>query len=252
MKRRLTGLLMITGILLSVSAIATHVFAAESEGEVKAQQVEDLKERLATKVAELAQTEDQAIAGIVKEVSVSTISIESATRQVSIELTDDITVAQNINGKRTSLTIDDIDIDDRVVVFGKHDTTLDLLKAQLIFIQNTVPRHVAGLVSEVDEDNFTITISSHDGQEYTIDYERSTDTDLWDSETGERTEGGFSKITVGDTIHVVATPVEDETNRLTGVRIVNIGAITGAKEDEATPAAEEETEVTEATPAVGE
>src|SRR5688572_27783920 len=87
--------------------IATRVAAATPTATPSAgtptptNKIDDLKERLATKVAELRQTQRKAIYGTIKAVSVSTFTVETATNDLKIELTDDIKVFQMIKGKRT-------------------------------------------------------------------------------------------------------------------------------------------------------
>src|SRR3989344_3490561 len=158
--------------LAFASLLASRVVAAptpEATASGNQQQIEDLKERLATKVAQLRQSQRKAIVGTVKAVSVSTATIETKTKDVKIELTDDIVIVQVLKGKRTKLTLDDLAKGDRVVVFGEYDTTLDLLRAKVIFIQSasTVER-ILGAVTGVDAKAFTVTVTTAEGKTITI------------------------------------------------------------------------------------
>lgn len=196
-----------------------------SDASDASKKLDDLKERLATKVAQLQQTERKAFFGTVKSKSVSSLTIETKTKDVKIELTDDIKIAQYIKGKRTTLTVDDIDTGDIVTVFGDYDTAIDLLKAKGIFIQNTLPKRVSGTISAIDKTNFTVSIVS-DNQTYIIDIEKDTRISDWTKEKGIL-KTGFSKLTLGDTVHVVGTSVPKKDNRISAIRIVSIGNITG-------------------------
>lgn len=189
-------------------------------------QIDDLKDRLATKVAQLRQSQRKAIIGTVKSVSVSTATIETKTKDVKIELTDDIVIVQIIKGKRTKLTQDDLAKDDPVVVFGEYDTTLDLLKAKVIFIQSaSSAERLSGTITEVDAKAFTITVST-EGRSVIVDIERTTKITLWDG--SNLTKSGFSKIAVGDSVHLLGTPVPKQENRISADRIANIGNVTNA------------------------
>lgn len=197
----------------------------------KLKQLEDLKERLATKVAELRQTERRAAFGAIKTITISTFTIEMPTKDIKIELTDDIKVVQYVKGKRTKLAVSDLAVGDLVVVFGDFDTTLDLLKGKVIFIQNPVDSDLINLsatITDVDEGNFTLTVNSHAGPNYTIDIEKTTKTQLWTKERGIA-KGGFSKLLVDDTVHIVGTPVHKKENRISALRILDLGNLTGAK-----------------------
>jgi hypothetical protein len=192
----------------------------------KAKQIDDLKERLATKVAELKQSQRQAIYGTIKSVSISTFTVETATKNLKIELTDDIKIFQKLNGVRTALTTDDLAKGDIVTVFGEYDATLELLKAKIVFIQSADPIRVAGKITEVNKTDYTITIITVDSKTYTIDFETITKTSVWNGKELEK--GGFSKLIVGDTIHVTGTAVAKQENRVSAARITNIGAdVTG-------------------------
>lgn len=193
----------------------------------KTKQIEELKERLATKVAELTQTQRRAIYGTVKSTSLSTVTIETATKDVKIELTDEIKIFQYLKGKRTSLTTDDLTKGDVVSVFGEYDATLDILKAKVIFIQDPLPQHASGTVSAIDKTEFTLTVTPPEGPAITVDIERFTKVTLWDGTT--LIKGGFSKIQVGDTIHVVGSPVPKKENRLSALRILDLGDLSGSR-----------------------
>lgn len=203
--------------------------------DVKQKQIDDLKERLATKVAELKATQRRAIAGSVKSKSISTIMVETQTRDAKIELTDDIKVIQYLKGNRTKLTLDDLEKGDNVVVFGEYDTTLDLMRAKVIFIQSPSPLYVSGSVTEVNKNDFSLTLSTFAGRGVIVDIEKSTKTILWSRSAG-LTKGGFSKINVGDTVHIVGTPLPKKENRVSAGRILNLGNLTGTP----TPAPTEE------------
>ncbi len=190
--------------------------------------LEALKDRLATKVAELRDIVRRAINGTVKSVSVSSATIETKTKDVKIELADDIIVTQLISGKRTTLSVDDISKDDPITVFGSYDSTLDLLKAKAIFIESTkVYEHLSGTVSEVDREGFTIVVQTSEGRSITVDIEKATKTNTWNQADGIA-KGGFSKILVGDTVHLVGSLVPKKENRISALRILDIGNLSGA------------------------
>lgn len=201
--------------------IAGSVWAQTTTHSATDKKIDDLKERLATKVAELSQTQRRAIFGTVKATSLSTTTIETTTKDVKIELTDDIQIFQIIKGKRTQLSTEDLAKGDSVSVFGEYDATLDLLKANVIFIQDDFPQRVAGTVTEVDAKAFTLTVQPIEGLKFIIDIEKSTKTSLWDGSAIAKS--GFSKIAVGDTVHVIGFAVAKTENRIDADRILDLG-----------------------------
>lgn len=213
--------------------IAGSVWAQTATPSATDKKIEDLKERLATKVAELSQTQRRAIFGTVKATSLSTATIETTTKDVKIELTDDIQIFQIIKGKRMQLSTEDLAKGDSVSVFGEYDATLDLLKAKVIFIQDDFPQRVAGTVTEVDAKAFTLTVQPIEEPKFIIDIEKSTKTSLWDGSAIAKS--GFSKIQIGDSVHVVGNPVSKKENRLSAERILNLGNLTGVPRPTPTP-----------------
>ena len=187
----------------------------------KAKQIDDLKERLATKVAELKQSKRQAIYGTIKSVSVSTFTVETATKDLKIERTDDIKIFQKIKGVRTELKIENLEKGDIVAVFGEYDATLELLKAKIVIIQSSDPLRIAGKITEMSKSDYTITIQTTDSKTYTIDFETITKTSVWNGK--ELQKGGFSKLIPGDIIHVTGTAVPKKENRVSATRITNLG-----------------------------
>lgn len=187
----------------------------------KTKRIDELKERLATKVAELKQSQRMAVYGTIQSVSVSTFTVETSTKNLKIELTDDIKIFQKIKGTRTELKIENLEKNDIVTVFGEYDQTLELLKAKVVFIQSASPVRVAGTITGVSKTDYTITIQTTDGKTYIIDNETTTKTSIWNGKELEK--GGFSKLTVGDTIHIIGTIVPKKENRISAIRITNIG-----------------------------
>ena len=216
------ALAMIAARLAGVWAQASPTATPSSD---KAKQIEDLKDRLATKVAELTQTQKRAIYGVVKTISISSATIETATKDVKIELVDSLTIFQNLKGKRTKLTLDDLAKGDTVTVFGDYEVTLDLLKASVIFIQDPLPVRVAGVVTATDSSQFTLTVQPGQGPAVTVDIERTTKTMLWDGTS--LTKSGFSKIQIGARVHVVGSAVAKKENRISAARILDLGDLSG-------------------------
>lgn len=204
--------------------------AAATPSDEKSQQIEDLKDRLATKVAELKQSKRMAIYGTIKSVSISTFVVETKTKDLKIELTDDLKVFQVLKGKRTELTTDNLEKGDVVTVFGQYDTTLELLQAKIAFIQNaTALVQITGTVKETNKADYTITLEASDKKTYTIDFETTTKTNLWNGTTLEK--GGFSSFVAGDIIFVTGAAVAKKENRISATRIADIpsqvrGAVT--------------------------
>jgi hypothetical protein len=190
--------------------------------------IEDLKVRLATKVAELRKSSPKAISGTVTNVSISSITVDTTTKSMKIDLTDSIKVFQILKGKRTTLSTDDISKNDPVTIFGDYDTTLDVLKANIVFIEATnQPQRIHGFVSEIDKKNNSLTVTGLDDTVYTVDIETTTKTFSY-TDADSIAKSGFSKIETGMFVSVLGTPDPKKTNTFSANRILHMNAKPGA------------------------
>lgn len=214
-------LLLIASALLLTTSVYAQTATSSSE------KLENLKDRLASAATQLRQSQKRAIFGTVKVTSVSTITVATKTSDMKIELMDTISVFQMIKGKRTALTTDQISKGDDVVVFGDYDTNLDILKARVIFIQDTIYQRLSGTITETSKKDYTITLSTPEGQSYTVDFETTTKNFSYTRDKGIQ-KAGFSQLVVGDTVHVLETPESKIANRVSAIRILDIGNLSGA------------------------
>lgn len=189
--------------------------------------LDNLKERLATKVAELRDVVTRALSGTITSVSISSAMLETTTKNYKIEFEDEMKVAQIINGKRTSLTLEDLGKNDRVTVFGSYDTTLELLKAKFIFIEsNKTLTRIIGTITDIDREGFAITVLTSDGKTMTADIEKTTKATGWSAADGV-VKSGFSKMTIGDTVHVIGTLDPKKDTNISAARILDLGNLSG-------------------------
>ncbi len=225
-------------IVISFIIVASNAMAATNVS-TKSSNLDDLKERLATKVAQLRTSENRAFFGLVKSKTVATFVIETKTKDIKIDIPDDVTVARYLQKKRVNLTMEDVAKGELVTVYGEYDTTLELLKASFILIESASPLRLSGTVSSIDPKDFSLMLATRTGQIYIVDIETTTKVTRWDK-THKFAKSGFSKMVEGETIHVVGTPVPKKDNRISAIRILNLGNPIGEappKLEESTPSA---------------
>lgn len=209
-------LLLLPSVALGATPSASPT-PAKNDNQVK---IDTLKERLATKVAELRKSSPKAVYGSVTQVSVSTLTVDTAQKAMKIELNDDIVVYQILKGKRTKLAVDDVAKNDVVTIFGDYDETLDILIAKYIFIEaTTTPKRIHGFVSSVDKKTNTFVLKGIDNANYTIDVESTTKTQEWSKEAG-LVKSGFSKLAVGNFVSVWGTEDSKIPDQYEAIRIL--------------------------------
>ena len=213
--------LLISEPVLAVNSDTSSSASATTTAPAK---IEELKERLATKVAELKQIQKKAIFGTIKYVSVSSATIETAVNEIKIDLTDNIKIVDIQKDKRTSLTPDDLVKGDTVTVFGDYDATIDLLQAKVIIRENPLPKRVSGIISDINKKEYTVTLNTPSGQTYIIDIENTTAMRSFDKNKGI-VKGGFSKLIKGETVQVIGNAVPKTDNRISAARFLDLGIL---------------------------
>jgi hypothetical protein len=188
---------------------------------LKSNQVDNLKERLATKVAELNSNEKKALNGIVKNISVASFTLESVSKDIKIEMNDDLVIYDLSQNKKTKINISDLSLKDEITVFGDYDKTLDLMKAKFIYIEPTNKSFLSGFVSEIDLKNYFLTVTNVNKTDIIIDFEKYTKAyDL--TLDNKLNKSGFSKITQSNFVVAYGTENKKDANRLSADKITVI------------------------------
>lgn len=206
------------GLIFQMSIFINRPNAQTTSPKAEGQQVEDLKDRLATKVAELAVSEPRAFNGIIKSTSLTSLVIETTNKTLKIELTDDITAYKLTGTKKQTIKTDDLKAQMNVTVIGQYDTTLELLKAKVIYVEPEIPMSVAGRIKDINQKGFSLKITTASGTDFTVDYEKLTKATI-NNLTGESVKVGFSKIPSDKLAIITGTRNEDDDQRISADRI---------------------------------
>lgn len=229
-------------LLLSVLMTPVQVYAqtktptkttptkAQAQAEVtkEAQNaIEKIKDAVASKVAELNLVEKKGIFGNVVEVGTSEITIEDAQGNQRIIEIDELT---RFEGEKQSddFGISDIEEGSKLSAVGLYNKETEKLLARFITQKVNIPTSISGAISAINEDEYTITVVSKSGDEYTVDIERSTDSMIY--EDGELSDSGFSKFAVGERTIVTGLPSKEEDNRISAERVLHFKSLPPAED----------------------
>ncbi len=189
----------------------------ESDEEIE--RVQRIKDRVASKVAELNLVEKKGILAAITEVSSTEIkAVDNKNENVTIDV-DELT---NFNFEDEDFGISDLEVGQVYSFIGLYNKDSGVLLARYIAQPNSIPDYVNGAVTELNEDDFQVTILTADGTVFIVDIETSTDTMLVDLEGGLE-ESGFSGLSVGQRF-IAAGFMTDETN-LTATRAIHFEQI---------------------------
>lgn len=198
----------------SASPVPTNVVTRE---------VQNLKDKLATKVAELRKLNHKAVSGVVASISGKTITLtDSSGKSLQVKIDDVLTKAFSISGTtKKEVKPDTIEKGDYIITTGP--MVENTVTANTIYIDE---QYIvgSGKITEANATDFTLSVMSEDNEKLTIDIENNTKRLLVDSKTLAKETIGFTKIKVGDTVHYVLkkTGTEKIKGRYSAVRIVII------------------------------
>ncbi|KXK09039.1 MAG: hypothetical protein UZ21_OP11001000092 [Microgenomates bacterium OLB22] len=165
------------------------------------EKVKLLKEKIETKVAEIAKNDKQIIRGTIKEARIEELDVIQSDQKVrKVLLESGVTVIKDfVRTEMKPLAIKELTKDDVVIVAG-FPLESDF-SAKVIY---RIPKmiFVSGQITDLSKD-FVITLIGDDKKEVSIDIESSTTQNLLDSKNIIYKKTGFSKIKVGDRIQAV-------------------------------------------------
>jgi len=221
MRKTLILIFLLTTIFFNFSVYAQEKPTPTST--VDEVEIQDFKDKIASKVAELQEKDQKSIAGFVIKNEKTQISIKSEDKQSYLVKIDDIlTKAYKIsNGSKNEIKIEDIVKDNYIIVVGPiSDMTIT---ANEIYVDEKYLAKV-GRVTEIDSVNYTLKLMTPEKENYNLDIESSTKQSILNIKTLDVEKSGFSKIKEGDMIHFVVkkTAYEQKDNSYSAIKILTI------------------------------
>lgn len=214
-------------LLLSItllSAIQSAAFAQTSTPKPAKQSVTDtlsegitdLKEKIASRVAELDLVEKKGIVGVATEVEDTQITLTDIYGETRIIDVDEITNFASPDEK-ASFGISDIETGTKISVLGLYNKETSRLLARFVNVVS-IPKYIVGSVTQTDEDEFRISVTGLDNVAYTVDVETSTTTQAYVDEDFER--AGFSDIETGQNVFITGFEDEKDPSTISASRIL--------------------------------
>ena len=200
----------------------------------KLKQIEILKEKIATKVAQIRESEKGARLGTIKELKENTITLITKGKEEKITLNEDTLYYKITDGNKKEASHNDIKNSLTISAFGYFNQLGEPLQAKFIFIQE-IPARLAGKIADLNKSDYTLTVKTKDGNQI-IDFEKYTKTTLFQPGKG-KSAGGFSKFNLNDSVFIAADPHENEENRYHALRILQISNPQIIPSETATPSA---------------
>lgn len=178
-------------------------------------QIDDLKNRVASRVAELKLVEKRGIIGVVQSATDTQITINDLKDKTRIIDVDELTKFSSSNNN--SYGISDIKKGSKISVLGLYNKESERILARFIN-EITIPLFIQGVITKKDSANFTLTLAVEDGTTYLVDIERITKSFAYNN--GDLETVGFTKIDTMKNAVIIAYPDPKEKNRITASKII--------------------------------
>jgi len=185
-------------------------------------QVNKLKDKIASRVSELNLVEKRGIIGTVTEIAANKITVtdpDGSTRFIDV---DEITKFTSGSTQGT-LDISDIKKGNEIAAIGLYNKQSKRLLAR--FISLTVdPIYIQGTIASVDKKNFQMTLATVDQKQVLVDIVTTTKILSFDKDSG-LTKAGFSSLQAGDRATVIGYHDKKTPTLLVASRIMNLAGL---------------------------
>lgn len=178
---------------------------------VEEKNIKNLKEKIATKIAELREKNNKAVSGFATQASDQSVKIKDEKEmEYEIRLDDALTKYYQIVGTHLK-EIKRADIKKGAFVIATGVANDNVINANIVYIDEMFLVK-SGKITEVDKENFSLKVLSTDKDAYTLEIETTTKQQMINVKTLIAEPTGFSKIKEGDTIHFVVKKTGMEKN----------------------------------------
>ena len=181
-------------------------------------QIQILKDKIATKVAEISKSNKQVLVGTVQTTDEAGFSILSKGTTVKALIDSDMTTYENIIDPSKKITLKNIKKDAYVLLDGVMLGNEFSVKTVYLQLQYEI---IAGTIKNIDSKQYLVDVITSDQETITIDIEKSTVQRKIDSQLSI-VKAGFSDYAVGDRIQCVIPKRPAESIRASGVRTLII------------------------------
>jgi len=213
----ITFFIIFLGFLINLIAFGEEKTATSSSEK----EVEILKEKIASKVAQLRQENNQAVSGKITNLSENQIEIKDKDdKKILIKLDSTLTKYYRIkNNQKKEINFSDLEKNNYIVVSGV--TTDKGINANLIFVDEKYLVEF-GRVIEINKENYWLKINTITNENIIVDIETYTKQLMLNIKDLQLEKTGFSKIKEGDMINFVAKDEKNESNHFSAQKIIVI------------------------------
>lgn len=208
--KKLLLLLIITALI-----IPSSVIGQESDTKTAEEKIDEIKDKVTSRVEELDLVEKRGIVGVVESVDDDQIKLNDLNDKTRIIEVDEITKYSSAD--TFGFDIDSIEEGTKLSVIGLYNKDSEKLLARFVN-EISIPMFVSGVISEINEDDFTVSISTEAEEEYLIDVENITRT--FSFLDGDLESSGYSELELLQNAVIIGFADVGEADRISATRII--------------------------------
>ncbi len=210
---------LITVTFLFASLVANAYAAAPSPTQTENSQINQLKNKIASQVAQLKLVEKRGIVGTIQNVAISNnqITLLDVHGQVRYVDVDDITKYEDANGG--SLNETDMKKSMEVSVFGIYNKDSQRILARFVSVE-VVPTRFYGEITSIDKTNYDVTVMTDDQKSEKVEIDTSSTVVSYSGGATLNTYG-FSKLSLGDRVDVIGYPDKKDSSSTIADRLID-------------------------------
>lgn len=213
-------IVMTSGMSQQTFAAVTPTPATGASEEVKEKldkQINQLKEKIASRVSELNLVEKRGVVGTVEEVKGNQVTITDTKGDTRFIDVDELTKFSALGNKNFGLS--DLTKGTKVSVLGNYNKQSKRTLGRFINTY-TSPQYYLGSITAIDPKNYQITIQLKNQTTMLVDINVAT-TKITSYANAELVRYTFPKLTVGDKVFVVGNPDKTDPKMLVATRIID-------------------------------
>ena len=205
-------------IILSLLLMSgSDIFAQESTNTAK---IKELKDKLASRVAELNLQTKKMIQGEIKTLSDQKIILTNNNIEINVNLDDDTTLTQQTgDGKKKTIKVDSMKSGQNIFTWGSFNSGTNVMTASNITVVD-MPAIIIGRIKSIDSKNYQL-IVTEGNKDILVDHDFSTK-DLILNKDYNTAKGGFSKFAEKQLVYVFGYNTTDKNDKpmLSAQRII--------------------------------
>lgn len=205
--------LIIPGLSFAQTPSVSDEDEASATDEIESK-VDLIKDKVASRVAELKLVERRGVVGVVESVNNDEIWIRDLNDKTRIIEVDELTKFSSSEG---SFDLSDISKGTKISAIGLYNKDSGKLLARFIN-ETSIPLFLNGVITDKDDEEFTLDLSTEGEKKYTVDVEKVTKS--FSFSDGELETVGFSKIETLKNALVIGYVDPKDSNRITASRII--------------------------------